>query len=266
MLHLRFLLFGALLSLTVTPLVAMETCPAGGMPGIPGIPGMPGRDGRDGEKGQKGESGVVRADGFGPHRGERGEPGPKGFDGKRGESGDPGEPGDPGVTGPPGPPGEYGAGVQQKAAFSVARGTSEFPAVGSVIRFTNVITNINNDYDTETGRFRCRVPGTYYFVFHASTVNKLCVLLKLDGAEVTSFCDTRSSRRQRPPVSPGDVGRTGRVRVQGAGAVAGDQGLRRDDGEARGLQHLLRLPAARALRTEPLPLTVPVLTQIRFKV
>lgn len=46
------------------------------------------------------------------------------------------------------------AGLQEKAAFSVARGTDEYPERGRVIRFTNVITNINNDYNTETGRFR----------------------------------------------------------------------------------------------------------------
>lgn len=44
--------------------------------------------------------------------------------------------------------------AQQRAAFSVARGTNEYPQRSRVIRFTNVITNINNDYNTETGRFR----------------------------------------------------------------------------------------------------------------
>lgn len=46
------------------------------------------------------------------------------------------------------------AGVQEKAAFSVARGTDEYPERGRVIRFTNVITNINDDYNIQTGRFR----------------------------------------------------------------------------------------------------------------
>lgn len=45
--------------------------------------------------------------------------------------------------------------IQHKAAFSVARGTNEYPDKSSVIRFTNVITNLNDDYNTETGRFRC---------------------------------------------------------------------------------------------------------------
>lgn len=46
------------------------------------------------------------------------------------------------------------AGIQQKAAFSVARGTNEYPDKTSIIRFTTVITNIEDDYDTNTGKFR----------------------------------------------------------------------------------------------------------------
>ncbi|XP_050930557.1 LOW QUALITY PROTEIN: collagen alpha-5(IV) chain-like [Lates calcarifer] len=189
MLHHFVLVIGALLSLATPMLVAMETCPAAGIPGIPGMPGLPGRDGRTGEKGEKGEAGAEWQGSLSPQRGEKGEPGLMGFPGKRGQSGEPGEPGIPGLAGPPGEPGERGyvirqttervtriVGVQEKAAFSVARGTNEYPEKASVIRFTTVITNINNDYDTGTGHFRCRVPGTYYFVFHTSLEDRLCVL------------------------------------------------------------------------------------------
>ncbi|XP_040890321.1 uncharacterized protein LOC121179498 [Toxotes jaculatrix] len=197
MLHHFFLVIGALVSLTVPMLVARETCPATGIPGIPGMPGMPGRDGRDGEKGQKGDPGADWKGSRAPQKGEKGEPGLMGFPGKRGQSGDPGPPGMPGPPGPPGEPGEHGiVGVQEKAAFSVARGTNDYPDKGSVIRFITEITNINNDYNTTTGRFRSRVPGTYYFVFHASLEDRLCVLLKLDGALLTTFCDHRRGRRQ----------------------------------------------------------------------
>ncbi|XP_034442285.1 complement C1q subcomponent subunit C-like [Hippoglossus hippoglossus] len=191
------LVMGALLSLAVSQLVALETCQATGMPGIPGMPGLPGKDGRDGEKGVKGETGAQRRGGGGQQNGEKGEPGTMGFPGKRGQSGESGKPGAPGFEGPPGEPGEHGTvGVQQRAAFSVARGTNDFPERNSVIRFTTVITNINNDYDTGTGHFRCRVPGTYYFVFHASLEDRLCVLMKLDGKLLLPFCDLRRGRRQ----------------------------------------------------------------------
>uniref|UniRef100_A0A087XZ88 Complement C1q subcomponent subunit C-like n=2 Tax=Poecilia formosa TaxID=48698 RepID=A0A087XZ88_POEFO len=191
----QFLLTGALLSLAGPLLVAMETCPA--MPGIPGIPGLPGRDGRDGQKGEKGDPGAERTGSLGPQKGWKGEPGLAGPPGKRGPSGEPGGPGSAGIPGPPGEPGEAGsAAAQQKAAFSVARGTSVFPAKSSTIRFTKVITNIENDFNTETGHFRCRVPGMYYFVYHASLEDKLCVQLKLDNNLLTSFCDNRRKKQQ----------------------------------------------------------------------
>ncbi|KAK5873133.1 hypothetical protein PBY51_013774 [Eleginops maclovinus] len=197
MLHRWLIVISALLSFTISSLVAIESCPAVAMPGIPGIPGLPGRDGRDGQEGLKGQSGAVLQGSVGPQKGEKGEPGVSGFLGKRGESGDPGKQGFPGHYGPPGESGEPGAvGIQQQAAFSVARGTNDHPDQASVIRFTNVITNMNDDYNTETGRFRCRVSGTYYFVYHASLDNKLCVLMKLDQAMVASFCDHRRLRRQ----------------------------------------------------------------------
>ncbi|XP_041639385.1 complement C1q subcomponent subunit C-like [Cheilinus undulatus] len=193
--HQGVLLIAALLLLATPLMVSSQSCPA--MPGMPGIPGMPGRDGRDGEKGEKGQSGAVWKGGNAPQKGEKGDPGSMGYAGKRGPSGESGEAGIPGVPGPPGLPGEAGSvGVRQKAAFSVARGTNDYPSRASVIRFTTVITNINDDYDTETGRFRCRVPGTYYFVFHASIDDRLCVVMKLDNKQLSTFCDHRRIRRQ----------------------------------------------------------------------
>ncbi|KAM9859224.1 complement C1q subcomponent subunit C-like [Aulostomus maculatus] len=197
MFHQRCFMIGALLSLAVPLLVALETCQMTGMPGIPGIPGMPGKDGREGEKGEKGEQGVALRNSDGPQRGTNGDPGLMGEQGKRGQNGEPGKPGSHGVPGPPGEPGDTGVvGAQQLAAFSVARGSNEYPDKRSVIRFTQVITNIQDDFDTVTGRFRCRVPGTYFFVFHASLEDRLKVVLKLDDTPLTSFADYRHARRQ----------------------------------------------------------------------
>ncbi|XP_068450283.1 complement C1q subcomponent subunit C [Clinocottus analis] len=194
MLRPRFLAIAVLLSLATPLLVAMESCRITATHGMPGIPGLPGRDGRDGEEGEKGDTG---AGWNGPQKGETGEPGPPGIPGKRGESGEPGEPGNPGISGPPGEPGEsVYRDVQPQAAFSVARGLNDFPAKASVIRFTYVITNIYDDYDTETGHFRCRVSGTYYFVYHASLEDRLCVVMKMGPTVLTSFCDHRRTRRQ----------------------------------------------------------------------
>uniref|UniRef100_A0A3Q3WS22 C1q domain-containing protein n=1 Tax=Mola mola TaxID=94237 RepID=A0A3Q3WS22_MOLML len=197
MIHHRFLLVSVLLSCSTRLLVAMETCPATGMPGMPGFPGMPGKDGRSGEKGEKGEPGAPWNNVLGPQKGEKGEPGRTGYPGKRGQGGERGERGPPGTPGLPGEPGDHGiVGIHQKAAFSVARGTNEYPDRSSIIRFTTVITNINDDFNPFTGRFRCRVPGTYYFVFHASLEDRLCVLMKVDNKLLTPFCDHRRNRRQ----------------------------------------------------------------------
>ncbi|XP_076028105.1 complement C1q subcomponent subunit C-like [Genypterus blacodes] len=196
MLH-SLLMTGALLSLVVPLTVAMDTCRATGIPGIPGIPGQPGRDGRHGGKGEKGHAGGVWAGDLNPLNGETGEPGPVGFMGKRGQRGEAGAAGIQGNPGPPGEAGEAGTiGEVQRAAFSVARGTNDNPTKGRVIRFTNAITNIMDDYKTDTGHFRCRVSGTYFFVYHASQEDRLCVLLKLGETTLASFCDHHTKSRK----------------------------------------------------------------------
>ena len=48
---------GVSLVLFLSPMVALEPCASGGIPGMPGIPGLPGHDGRDGQKGEKGNPG-----------------------------------------------------------------------------------------------------------------------------------------------------------------------------------------------------------------
>ncbi|KAM4612854.1 complement C1q subcomponent subunit C [Polymixia lowei] len=203
MLYHCVVLMGALLSLVV-PLVSTQTCRAKGIPGMPGIPGLPGRDGHHGEKGEQGEQGSVLLQVSGPQTGPRGEPGVQGPAGKRGQIGDQGLAGVPGPRGPPGEPGKASSvGVEQRSAFSVARGTSETPSRNSAVRFTSIITDINQDYNTTTGHFRCRLPGTYYFVYHTSAEDKLCLLLKLDGAVLAAFCDLLYNRNIRQVSSGG---------------------------------------------------------------
>ncbi|XP_018591833.2 complement C1q subcomponent subunit C [Scleropages formosus] len=181
---------GILLTVAILPIVTSETCPSAGYPGIPGIPGMPGRDGRDGEKGEKGEPGDVWTSKQLAEKGQKGEPGPKGPTGKIGRTGLPGLKGFPGPMGPEGDNGESSAlEITLQSAFSVTRRTKAPPTRNSPVRFTHVITNINDHFDIETGKFVCHISGTYYFVYHASAKSSLCVSLIREGRSLASFCD-----------------------------------------------------------------------------
>ncbi|KAK1899398.1 Complement C1q tumor necrosis factor-related protein 5 [Dissostichus eleginoides] len=130
-----------------------------GHPGIPGSagahggPGQPGRDGRDGRDAAAGEKGLI---------GETGDPGETGVRGLTGDRGDNGEKGERGQAGE--------CAVAPKSAFSVklSEGHALPLTVGDVVRFDQVVINEQSDYNTETGRFTCKVPGVYYFAVHAT--------------------------------------------------------------------------------------------------
>ncbi|XP_062873001.1 histone-lysine N-methyltransferase 2A-like isoform X2 [Trichomycterus rosablanca] len=124
-----------------------------GSPGLHGRPGPPGRDGRDGRDAPLGEKGE-RGD-----RGETGEPGVRGLTGDRGESGEKGD---------NGPPGECA--VAPKSAFSAKlSGSRTMPMpLEDAVRFDKIVLNEQGDYNPETGRFTCKVPGVYYFTVHAT--------------------------------------------------------------------------------------------------
>uniref|UniRef100_A0A8U8B9H5 Uncharacterized protein n=1 Tax=Geospiza parvula TaxID=87175 RepID=A0A8U8B9H5_GEOPR len=149
-----------------------------GAPGLPGMPGIPGRDGRDGLKGAKGEPGIPA------------------FSTQLGPKGVKGLPGPP-WAGHAGPPGTPGTSMQkQQSAFSVTRQTSQYPLKNVPVVFNNVITNTNHDYDTATGKFTCRLPGVYYFVFHSSHTANLCVILHKNERRMASFCDHKTNTVQ----------------------------------------------------------------------
>ncbi|MGH0170579.1 UNVERIFIED_CONTAM: hypothetical protein FKN15_059471 [Acipenser sinensis] len=124
-----------------------------GSPGVHGTPGLPGRDGRDGRDAAPGEKGA---------QGESGEPG---MSGPRGDRGDPGQLGEKGEKGQAGE-----CAVAPKSAFSAKLSESRgLPTnVDEALRFDTVLLNEQGHYDTETGRFTCRVPGVYYFAVHAT--------------------------------------------------------------------------------------------------
>lgn len=142
---------------------------------FPAFPGLPGLAGDHGEFGEKGDPGL---------------PGKPGKVGPKGPVGPKGSPGPPGPRGPKGESGDYKA--TQKVAFSAARKINTPLRKDQMIRFDHVITNVNNNYESRMGRFTCKVPGLYYFTYHASSRGNLCVNL-MRGVErmqkVVTFCD-----------------------------------------------------------------------------
>lgn len=119
-------------------------------------------------------------------KGQKGEPGSKGSQGKRGS---PGNPGPPGSHGPPGDDGDP-SDSKPHSAFSVSRETFEYPKANTPITFNKVITNVNGHFNVIEGKFVCHIPGTYYFVYHATSYKKaLCVKLIVNGEKKAYFCD-----------------------------------------------------------------------------
>ncbi|XP_008846789.1 complement C1q subcomponent subunit B [Nannospalax galili] len=163
------------------------------IPGIPGIPGVHGSDGQPGTQGIKGEKGLPGLAGDHGEFGEKGDPGIPGIPGKvgpRGPVGPVGAPGHSGLFGPKGDSGDYRA--TQKVAFSALRTSNIHLKQKQSIRFENVITNMNNNYQPQNGKFTCRVPGLYYFTYHASSRGNLCVNVVRGWdrmQKVVTFCD-----------------------------------------------------------------------------
>ncbi|XP_073681021.1 complement C1q subcomponent subunit A [Garra rufa] len=170
-----------------------DTCAIHGRDGVTGVPGRDGLTGAKGEKGVpalqdelnsitlqelKGEMGI---------RGPPGEPGSKGFMGAQGPKGSAGPKGPRGSSG--GREGRGGA-ADTKPAFSVLRDRTESATYGQPVIFDSELSNINKGFNLKDGYFTCKVPGVYYFVFHASSKGHLCLRLKNNQNSVNlNFCD-----------------------------------------------------------------------------
>ncbi|XP_061910826.1 C1q-related factor-like [Entelurus aequoreus] len=113
--------------------------------------------------------------------------GAHGSPGRHGRPGNPGPPGPPGEPGPPGPKGPPG-----DAMDVVRKGILGFGGKGSVstttytttprvafyaglrnpqegydiLRFDDVVTNIGGNFEGATGKFTCKIPGTYFFIYN----------------------------------------------------------------------------------------------------
>ncbi|NWR41659.1 C1QA protein, partial [Regulus satrapa] len=156
-----------------------------------GSPGTPGRDGRPGQKGDMGEPGKRRLGVTPGPKGDVGRPGPPGFPGMIGLPGIPGLAGLPGQPGPPGPKGRAGDVLEHpRPAFSASRLSP--PRTGTVVVFDRVITNQENSYSPQSGKFTCPIAGLYYFTFQVVSSGDLCLSITKNGLGVVSFCDNNS--------------------------------------------------------------------------
>ena len=105
--------------------------------------------------------------------------GPQGKPGRPGKPGPPGPPGEPGPPGPKGPPGD-GVDIVRTGILGAVSTTTynttprvafyaglRNPQEGyDILRFDDVVTNIGGNYEGATGKFTCKIPGTYFFIYN----------------------------------------------------------------------------------------------------
>ncbi|KAJ7997505.1 hypothetical protein DPEC_G00229720 [Dallia pectoralis] len=174
--------------------VAMDTsCNAfRGFPGVPGIPGSHGADGKDGPKGMKGDPGESGL-GVKGLKGELGEMGPPG------RSGLPGDPGQAGPEGPPGKPGFKGSpssvvSTTGTSYFSYKRNTGQPPSKHAAMHFDGqIVPGLNQSLEGDSltdGEFTCTIQGMYFFTYHVSAKNLICLYIKKGEETMMSFCDS----------------------------------------------------------------------------
>lgn len=58
--------------------------------------------------------------------------------------------------------------------------------------FDKIITNQENSYSPQTGKFTCSTPGLYYFSFQVVSSGDLCLSITKNDQRVVSFCDNNS--------------------------------------------------------------------------
>ncbi|CAB1448701.1 unnamed protein product [Pleuronectes platessa] len=110
--------------------------------------------------------------------------GPHGRPGRPGKTGPPGPPGEPGPPGPKGPPGDGvdivrtgilglgGKGAVSTTTYNTSPRVAFYAGLRNpqegydILRFDDVVTNIGGNFEGATGKFTCKIPGTYFFIYN----------------------------------------------------------------------------------------------------